>query len=47
MHKCDLSNVCNVLEINIELVSIRNDGKKCEVEHYPKSPYIEYNEHII
>ena len=44
IHKCDLSNVCNTLEINIELISIRNDGKKSDVEHYPKSPHIEYNE---
>ena len=38
-HKCDLSNVCNTLEINIELISIRNDGKRC-VEHYTESPHI-------
>ena len=42
-HKCDLSNVCNTLEINIELIPIRTDGKRCVVEHYPKSPHIEYN----
>ena len=36
--------MCNTLEINIELISIRNDGKKSDVEHYPKSPHIEYNE---
>ena len=44
LHKCDLSNVCNTLDINIELISIRNDGGKSEVEHYPKSPHIEYTE---
>ena len=44
IHKCDLSNVCNTLEINIELISVRNDGKKSDVEHYPNSPHIEYNE---
>ena len=44
IHKCDLSDVCNTLEINIELISIRNDGEKSDVEHYPKSPHIEYNE---
>ena len=27
MHKCHLSKVCNVLTINIELISIRPDGK--------------------
>ena len=44
IHKCDLSNVRNTLEIIIELISIRNDGEKSDVEHYPKSPHIEYNE---
>ena len=47
IHKCDLSNVCNTLGINIELISIRTDGKTNDVEHYPNSPYIYYNEHII
>ena len=28
IHKCDLSKVCNALNINIELISIRTDGKK-------------------
>ena len=28
-HKCDLFNVCNTLEINIEVVSIRTGGKSC------------------
>ena len=27
IHKCDLSNVCNELQTNIEITSIRNDGK--------------------
>ena len=44
IHKCDLSNVCNALEINIELISIRTDGKKSDVEHYPQAPHIEYDE---
>ena len=44
VHKCDLSNVCNTLEINIELISIRPDGKKSDVDHYPQSPYTEYDE---
>ena len=47
IHKCDLYNVWNTLEIDIELISIRNDGKKSDVEHYPKSPYIEYNGNVI
>ena len=46
-HTCYISNVCNTLETNIELISIRNDGERNDVEHYPKSPYIEYNEHMI
>ena len=40
IHKCDLSNVCNTLNINIDLISIRNDGKTNDVEHYPRSPHI-------
>ena len=28
IHKCVLYNVCNALEINIELISIINNGKK-------------------
>ena len=44
IHQCDLSNLCNTLEINIELISIRNDGKKSDVDHYPQSPHIEYDE---
>ena len=35
--------MCNVL-INIELISIRTDGKRSDVEHYPTCPYIEYDE---
>ena len=27
IHKCDLENVCNTLEIHIELISLRNDGE--------------------
>ena len=44
IHKCDLSNVCNTLEIKIEFTSLRNGGDKCDVEHYPKSPHTGYNE---
>ena len=36
IHQCDLENVFDVLEINIELTSIGNDGD-CRVEHYPKN----------
>ena len=46
IHKCDLSNVCNVLEINIELISPRDDNEKCRVEHYPQCPSVEYDENI-
>ena len=44
IHKCDLSNVCNVLEVNVEIISLRNDNEKCRVEHYPMHPYVEYDE---
>ena len=44
IHKCDLSNACNALDINIELISIRTDGKKSAVEHYPQSPHTQYDE---
>ena len=47
IHKCDSSNLCNTLETNIELISIRNDGKKSDVDHYPHSPHIEYDENTI
>ena len=47
IHKCGLSNLCNTWEINIELISIRNDGEKSDVDHYPQSPHIEHDEHII
>ena len=46
IHECDLSNVCPTLGTNIELIPIRNDGESCGVEHYTKSPYIEFNEDI-
>ena len=36
IHTCHLSNVCNTLEIHIELVSLRNDGETNRVEHYGK-----------
>ena len=35
IHKCDLEHVCDVLEIQIEIISIRNDGNT-RVEHYGK-----------
>ena len=44
IHKCDLSNLCNTLDINIELISTRNDGKKSDVDHYPQRPHIDYDE---
>ena len=42
IHKCDLSNVCDVLEIHIELISIRDDGTS-RVEHYGKDYEEKYN----
>ena len=47
IHKCDSFNLCNTLGTNIELISIRNDGKKSDVDHCPQSPHIEYDEHTI
>ena len=35
IHKCDLSNVCDTLEIRIELISLRSDGPS-RIEHYGK-----------
>ena len=35
IHKCDLSNVCDTLEIHIELISIENGGLS-RIEHYGK-----------
>ena len=45
-HKCDLTTVCNVLEINIECISLKDEDGNSRVEHYP-SPYIEFQENII
>ena len=42
IHKCDLKNVCDALQINIELNSIRNDEIR-RVENYGK----EYEENIV
>ena len=47
VHECDLFNLCNTLEINIEVISIRNDGKKSDVDHCPQSPHIEYYENTV
>ena len=35
VHKCDLENVCNVLEIHVELISLRSSGEN-RGEHYGK-----------
>ena len=43
IHKCDLSNVCNALEINIELISLKDEDCNSRVEHYP-SPFIDFQE---
>ena len=43
IHKCDLSNVCDTLEIHIELISLRNDGETNRVEHYGKDFAEKYN----
>jgi hypothetical protein len=46
IHKCDLENVCNALEIHIELISLRIDGK-CNVEHYGKDFDEKYNVGLV
>ena len=33
IHKCDLFNLCNTLEIHIELIPLGNDGETNRVEH--------------
>ena len=33
IHKCDLEHICDILQINIELISLRTDGQN-RVEHY-------------
>ena len=35
IHTCGLTNVCNVLEINIELASLKDAEVKSRTEHYP------------
>ena len=44
IHKCDLSNFCNVFEIDNALVLLRDDNAQCRVEHYPQHPSIAYDE---
>ena len=44
-HKCDLNNVCNVLESNIELLSLKDAEVKNRTEHYPAG--IDFQENII
>ena len=46
IHKCDLSNVCNALEINSELISLKDEDGNSRVEHYP-SLYIDVQENMI
>ena len=43
VHKCDLHNVCNVLETDIELTSLKDEDGNSRVEHYPP-PYIDFQE---
>ena len=35
IHKCDLTNVCNVSETNIELISLKDAEVKSRTEHFP------------
>ena len=46
IHKCDLTNVCNALEINVELISLKDEDGNSRVEHHP-SPYTDFQENII
>ena len=41
IHTCDSTNVCNALEINIELISFKGADGDSRVEHYP-SPYVDF-----
>ena len=43
IHKHDLFNLCNTLEIHIELISFRNGGGTDRVEHYGKDFDEKYN----
>ena len=42
IHKCDLENVCHVLETHIELTSIKNDGLS-RIEYYGSDFYEKCN----
>ena len=42
IHKCDLGNVCNTLEIHIEFIPLRSDGES-RIEHYDKEYDEKYN----
>ena len=35
MHKCDLTNACSALDINIELTSLKDAGVTSRTEHHP------------
>ena len=35
IHNCDITNVCNVLETNVELTSLNDAEVKSRTEHYP------------
>ena len=42
IHKCDFGNVCNTLEIHIELIALRRNGEN-RVDHYGKYFDEQYN----
>ena len=46
IHKCDLSNVSDTLEIHIELISLKSDGLS-RIEHYGKYFDEKYNLGLI
>ena len=43
VHKCGLTNVCNVFEINIELTSLKDAEVKSRTEHYPAGKQFQEN----
>ena len=44
IHKCDVYEICNELEINIKLISLKHDSVESRVEHYPMHPHKEDDE---
>ena len=45
IHKCDLTNVCNALGVNIELISLKGAEVTSRTEHYLAG--IEFQDNIL